>query len=84
MASVPIPVGIGVSQYRYSKNTGPYPESPFVFQGLKENLRDALSPSLGSTEGGTIAWCSAALKLSSAPEQKVRGEAFATERFYLK
>lgn len=53
MASAPIPGGTGVSQYRYSKNTGLYPESPFIFQGLKENLRDALSPSLRSTEGGT-------------------------------
>lgn len=37
MASCPNPVGKGVSQHHYSKNTGPNPESPFIFQGLKSS-----------------------------------------------
>lgn len=70
MVSGPIPIGIGVSQYRSSKNIGPYPESSFIFQGLKKNLKDVLSLSLRATAGGSIGWCSAVLKLSFAPEKK--------------
>lgn len=69
-ASGLIPVGIGVSQHHYSKNIGPYPESPSIFQGLKENLKDALSHSLSATAGDFTGWCSAVLKLSFALGKK--------------
>ena len=64
MASGPIPVGIGVSQYHYSKNIGLCPESLSIFQGLKENFKNAVSHSLSATAGGSTGWCSAVLKLS--------------------
>lgn len=38
-ASYPTPVGKGVSQFHYSKNTGPYPESPFIFHKRKSQGR---------------------------------------------
>lgn len=85
MASGPIPVGIGVSQYPYSKNIGLCPDSLSIFQGLKENFKDALSHSLSVTAGGSTGWCSAELKLSFAlGKKKGKGETFATERFYVK
>lgn len=63
-ASYPTPVGKGVSQFHHSKNTGPYSESPFIFQSLEENLKDALSHSLNATAEGSTSWCSAVLKHS--------------------
>ena len=73
-ASYPTPVGKGLSQFHYSKNAGPYPESPFIFQSLKENLKDALSHSLNTTAEGSTGWCSAVLKLSFALGKKKREE----------
>ena len=73
-ASYPTPVGKGVSQFHYSKNTGPYPESPFIFQSLKENLKDALSHSLNATAEGSTGWCSAVMKHSFALGEKKREE----------
>ena len=73
-ASYPTPVGKGASQFHYPKNAGPYPESPFIFQRPKENLKDALSHSLNTTAEGSTGWCSAVLKLSFALGKKKREE----------
>lgn len=73
-ASYPTPVGKGVSQFHYPQNAGPYPESPFIFQRPKENLKDALSHSLNTTAEGSTGWCSAVLKLSFALGKKKREE----------
>lgn len=53
-------VGIALNQYHYSKNIGPYPESPSIFQDLKEKLKDALSHSLSATTGASTGWCCSA------------------------
>lgn len=84
MASGPTPVGIGVSQYHYSENIGPYTESPSIHQGQKENLEDALAHSLSATSRDSTGQCSIALNSHWLHKKKARGETFATERFYLK
>lgn len=84
--SCPIPVGKGVIQYHYFKNIGPYPESPFIFQGLKEKSQRCSFP-FTECHCRRLHWlvlCSAETLICFGKEKKRRGEIFATERFYLK